>query len=240
MGGLPRQSVAMNISIPRSPWPDNFPDVVLHGNLQTRDKHPNLSLAKAGSAEAALDLVHELLSDTATDYIAELLKGRTPVIIPVAAIETTGFNAIPDAMMQELSERLNLPMFRGEIIQANKVAHTRSNGWHRLVTPATFAGKVEAGAEYLLVDDHVGFGGTLANLRGYIEVNGGQVLAMTALTETGGGKEIAVRSETLSMLRSKHGYNLDQFWRSIFTYGLDCLTNIEAGYLYRVESVDVV
>ncbi|MFZ0929886.1 MAG: hypothetical protein WAN11_14865 [Syntrophobacteraceae bacterium] len=31
--------------------------------------------------------------------------------------------------------------------------------------------------------DHVGFGGTLANLRGYIEVNGGRVIGMTTETE---------------------------------------------------------
>jgi len=108
------------------------------------------------------------------------------------------------------------------------------------VTPATFAGTVTPGADYLLVDDHVGFGGTLANLRGHIEVNGGHVLAMTALTETGGGREIAVRPETLSVLYSKHGNDLDQFWRAVFGHGLDCLTNIEAGYLCRVESVDAV
>ena len=101
-------------------------------------------------------------------------------VVPVTAIEVAGFNAIPDAMAQELSERLRLPLFSGEIVQSNKVAHTRSNGWHRLVTPATFTGAVEAGADYLLVDDHVGFGGTFANLRGHIEAKGGHVLAMTA------------------------------------------------------------
>jgi len=49
-------------------------------------------------------------------------------------------------------------------------AHTRAGGWHRLVTPATFSGTVRAGADYLLVDHHVGFGGTLANLRSHISM----------------------------------------------------------------------
>jgi hypothetical protein len=38
------------------------------------------------------------------------------------------------------------------------------------------------------------------------------------------------------MLRSKHGDPLEQFWREEFGHGLDCLTDIEAGYLCRVES----
>jgi hypothetical protein len=234
------QNAAMTIFTPRSPWPDSFPDVVIHGDLQTRNKHPNLSIAKAGNAGAALALVRDFLNDAAIERLATMLQGRTPFVLPVAAIETAGFNAIPDAMAQELSERLNLLPLWGQIIQSNKVAHTRADGWHRLVTPATFAGTVKAGADYLLVDDHVGFGGTFANLRGHIEANGGHVLAMTALTETGGGREIAVRSETLSVLYSKHGNDLDQFWHATFAYGLACLTNIEAGYLCRVESVDAI
>jgi hypothetical protein len=158
----------------------------------------------------------------------------------VTAIEVAGFNAIPDAMTQEIGERLKLPPLSGTIVQSNKVAHTRADGWHRLVTPATFTGTVVPDADYLLVDDHVGFGGTLANLRGHIEVNGGHVLGMTTLTETGGGREIAIRPETLSMLYLKHGNELAEFWRAIFGHGVDCLTNLEAGYLSRVESLDAI
>jgi len=99
----------MTIFTPRSPWPESFPDVIIHGDLQTRNKHPNLAIAKAGNAGAALALARDFLDDTAVERLADLLKGRTPYVLPVAAIETAGFNAIPDAMAQELSERLNLP-----------------------------------------------------------------------------------------------------------------------------------
>jgi hypothetical protein len=63
---------------------------------------------------------------------------------------------------------------------------------------------------------------------------------MTTLTETGRGRKIAVLSETLFMLQKKHGDELNHFWRQVFRYGTDCLTNIEAGYLYRVESVAAI
>jgi hypothetical protein len=46
--------------------------------------------------------------------------------------------------------------------------------------------------------------------------------------------------ETLSVLYLNHGNELAQFWRAIFGHGIDCLTNLEAGYLSRVESVDAI
>ena len=143
-------------------------------------------------------------------------------------------------MAQALAAALSLQMATYDIGQSNYVAHTRANGWHRLVTPATFTGTIIQGSDYFLVDDHVGFGGTLANLRGYVEVNGGHVIGMTTLTETGGGRKIAARPETLFMLKEKHGNELNYFRQQVLGHGTDCLTDIEAGYLYRVESVAAI
>lgn len=103
-----------------------------------------------------------------------------------------------------------------------------------------FVGAVAAGTDYVLVDDHVGFGGTLANLRGFVEHRGGRVLGTTTLTETRDARRIAIRAETLDMLRGKHGDELERFWHAEFGHGFDCLTNIEAGYLCRAESVAAV
>jgi hypothetical protein len=38
----------------------------------------------------------------------------------------------------------------------------------------------------------------------------------------------------------KHGDELKQFWRFEFGHGAECLTDIEAGYLCRVESVAAI
>jgi hypothetical protein len=175
--------------------------------LQRRNKHPNLAIAKAGNAGVALALVRDLMSETALRHLERLLEGRRPFVVPVTAIEVAGFNAIPDAMTQEIGERLKLAPLSGTIVQSNKLAHTRADGWHRLVTPATFTGTVVADADYLLVDDHVGFGGTPANLRGHIEVNGGRVIGMTTLTETGGGREIAIRPKPFPCYTQNMGTN---------------------------------
>lgn len=230
----------MTISIPRTLWPANFPDVIIHCELRARNTHPTYKTAKAGDITAAQQLVDDLLSPDSVKAIAQLIGSRQPLIAPVAAEERGGFNAIPDEMAQVLADELGLQMASYDLSQLSYVAHTRADGWHRLVTPAVFAGTVIQGADYLLVDDHVGFGGTLANLRGYIEVNGGRVIGMTTLTETGGGRKIAVLPETLFMIQEKHGDEFNHFWQQVFGYGTDYLTNIEAGYLCRVESVAAI
>lgn len=162
------------------------------------------------------------------------------VVAAISALETTGFNAIPDALAYQISQRLSWPLDQGEIRQSNKVGHTRATPWHRFVMQAEFAGVVTPGANYILVDDHVGFGGTLANLKGYIEQHGGNVLAMTTLTETPEARRIALQPETLEELRNKHGTELETIWQVNFGYGLECCTQLEAGYLCRKQTIDYI
>lgn len=92
----------------------------------------------------------------------------------------------------------------------------------------------------MLVDDHVGLGGTLANLKGHVERLGGAVVAMTTLTESREARHIALRASTRDMLWSRHGAELDTFWREQFGHGLDCLTNLEGEILCRELSVDAI
>jgi hypothetical protein len=42
------------------------------------------------------------------------------------------------------------------------------------------------------------------------------------------------------MLRRRHGQELENLWQDVFRHGLDCLTDVEAGYLARQLSVDVI
>ena len=224
---------------PRVSWPSAFPDVVIHTTVRARDAHPGYHAAKAGDADWALSLAVELLNDEAVSALTHLIAGRAALLLPVTADETTGFNAIPDAMAQVLARELDLPVASGTVVQTNKVGHTRAPAFQRIVTPATFDGVVEK-ADYVLVDDHVGLGGTLANLRGHIEARGGQVIAMTALTESREARHISLRPETFDMLRTRHGDELDAFWKAQFGHGIDCLTEVEAVNLCRQHSVAAI
>ena len=180
------------------------------------------------------------MSEDGVQQLKALVLEPETLILPVVADELAGYNAIPDAMAQTLATRLGLQAVAGKIVQTNKVGHTRAKTFQRIVTPAAFSGQVSDRGRYILVDDHVGLGGTLANLKGYLETRGGVVVAMTTLTESHNGRQIALRAGTLGVLEAKHGQALDTFWRSQFNHGIDSLTEIEAQNLSRQESVGAI
>gem|GEM_PF-4489309 len=75
----------------------------------------------------------------------------------------------------------------------------------RLARQPDFEGAVTQGRDYVLVDDFVGMGGTLANLRGFIEAQGGKVVAAVTLTGKPYSAKLALDAEQLQKLREKHG-----------------------------------
>jgi hypothetical protein len=227
------------VTIRRSPWPPDFPEVVIHTTVAVRDAHPGYAAAKSGEQDAATRLACALLSDAAVERIRDQINAERPVILPIRAIETTGVNLIPHAMGHEMGRRLGLSV-ASNIVQTNTVGHTRASGFHRLAFQPTFAGDVLPGGSYLLVDDHVGLGGTLANLRGYLESEGGRVVLTTTLSASRRSEILALRPETLHALQGKHGDPLERYWQDRFGFGLDALTEAEAGYLLRTPSVDAV
>lgn len=126
------------------------------------------------------------------------------------------------------------------IVQTNVVAHTGSDGFGRLARQPFFEGPVANGQEYILVDDFVGMGGTLANLRGYIEEQGGRVIAAVTLTGKPYSAKLALDKEQLQELRNRHGKELETWWQENFGHSFDCLTQSEARYLTRTKDVDTI
>jgi hypothetical protein len=68
----------------------------------------------------------------------------------------------------------------------------------------------------------------------------GRVIAMTTLTESRAARKISATTETINMLKWKHGQELETFWQENLGYSLDCLTEVEAGYLARQSSFDAI
>jgi len=120
------------------------------------------------------------------------------------------------------------------------VNHTGASGWERMVRPALFDGAVVPERDYVLVDDFVGQGGTLANLRGYMVHGGARVLGAVTLTGRADSATLALQPDTLAALREKHGEQIETWWQGIFGYRFDCLTESEARYLLRVENADTI
>lgn len=224
---------------PRTPWQSGFPSVVIHAPESGVKNHLDYWAAKRGDADAALRLVQATMSVNAVDALRSLIESRRPTLVSAHALEREGVNAIPEALADELARLLDLPV-DSSVVQTNVVSHTGADGFSRLARQAAFTGEIVAGTDYVMVDDFVGQGGTLANLKGIIEAVGGHVIAATALTGKPHSAALAPTAEQIALLRAKHGKELEIWWNERFGHGFDCLTQSEARYLERTQDADTV
>lgn len=223
---------------PRAPW-GAFPDVLIHAGESVVKQHPAYRAAKSGDDLAAGDLVRDTIDAGKVQALADLLAGRAPVLVSAHAFEQAGVNAIPEALADQIGRRLGWAV-DGNVVQSNIVAHTGADGFSRLARQAAFDGPVLAGAEYVLVDDFVGMGGTLANLRGYLLAGGAKVLAAVVLTGKDYSARLALTAKTLDHLRNSHGADLEKWWKERFAHAFDALTESEARYLARTKDADTI
>ncbi|AZQ13299.1 phosphoribosyltransferase [Shewanella khirikhana] len=222
----------------RAPW-DDFPEVIRNGDLGALKNEPEYVAAKSGNMPAAFELVHRLLIDETVEAIRERIGDCKPVVLPVLAVEASGNNKIPLAMAEVLADRLGLDVSLN-IIQSVKVGRTDSGADHRLAFNPTFEGEVTQGQKYLIVDDTLTMGGTVASLRGYVENRGGKVVAAAVMTAHEGTLKLPVKISMLASIESKHSSGMNQFWLETFGYEIDKLTQGEAGHLKSAKSVDAI
>ena len=227
---------------PRTAWRE-FADAVLLATEPETKRHPSYADAKAGDAGGAAHLVRDLVGETGIAavraLIARVSDGGAPVLASASAYESWGVNAIPAALAELLSERLAAP-FRTSVVQTNVVGHTGADGYGRLARQARFGGDVDKDCEYVMVDDFIGQGGTLANLRGWIENRGGKVVGAVALTGKLYSAKLSPDREQIRELRERHGSDFETWWREHFGHTFDCLTQSEARYLARSPDVDTI
>jgi hypothetical protein len=221
---------------------DGFPDVVIAAGETQVKQHPEYAHAKAGdvnqAAPAAKRLSAAMLGENFLDAV-HALQPEGACLVPIHALEGKGFNRIPAAFAELLAEQFHLDV-ETRIIQANVVNHTGASGWQRMAYPAIFDGELATGKRYLLVDDFVGQGGTLANLRGFILHHGGRVVGAITLTGRGDSAKLALSTATLESLRNKYGQQAEKWWKDTFGYDFSCLTESEGKYLLRVEDADTI
>jgi hypothetical protein len=103
----------------RAAW-SVFPDVLIHAGESSVKNHPHYHAAKTGDADAAKDLVSDMINDYQVEVLRRFLAGRTPILVSVHAYESEGVNAIPEAFADELSIRLGLETERS-VVQTNVV-----------------------------------------------------------------------------------------------------------------------
>lgn len=226
--------------VPRTAWDDDFPDTVLHGRLGDATSHPDYAAAKGGDDAAARRLVADVMTRESVNELRDLLNGRKAILAAVHAEEAVSRNAIPQAMADVLGKALDLDVATG-IVQAAKVGRTAQDGFGRLTNQPAFEGPVRTDLPYLVLDDTLTQGGTLANLKGYIEGHGGKVIGASALTGKRYSAKIALAADTLDKLRNHfEGTDLENWWNEQHGYGFDRLTESEANYLLRAADADKI
>jgi hypothetical protein len=225
----------------RAAWGD-FPDVVIMADELAVKRHPEYPQAKAGdvaqAASAAKRLAAALVPADGVARLEALLQ-EDAFLVPVHAMEGGGLNRIPGAFAELLAKKLGLEV-ETDIVQANVVNHTGANGWARMARAPVFSGNVTAGRRYVLVDDFVGQGGTLANLRGHIIHGGGNVIGAVTLTGRPYSAKLAHTEETLKALREKHGKEIENWWHEQSGYPVDHLTESESRYLVHTKDADTI
>jgi hypothetical protein len=222
----------------RYPW-DRFPPLIIQAEERIVKTHPSYHSAKSGDPESAINLVREMTSKDSLAHISQLFSDFQPVLVSAHAVESSGVNAIPQAMAEYLGYKLRWPV-ETSIVQANIVGHTGADGFSRLARQAKFDGIVTRFTNYILVDDFIGQGGTLANLRGFLIRNGACVIGGTVLTGKSYSAKLSSNEQQIIQLREKHGPELESWWLDHFGFGYQCLTHSEARYLLNTPTAQRV
>ena len=89
---------------------------------------------------------------------------------------------------------------------------------------------------YVLVDDVVSLGGTLAELANYIQSKGGIVKDILVLVNAGRDKSTHPNKSQLWILKERYRHDI----KDIFGIEVDALTANEAGYLVGFRTVDEI
>jgi hypothetical protein len=211
---------------------------IVTNDIKAVKSHPFYTASKEGDPRAAEGLIEDFLDEVQLIRFQDVLKGSSTFLLAVHALESEGMNAIPRVLARKLSAQLDIPVASG-VIQINRVSHTGADGYHRLAFPAAFDGDVQP-AEYFLIDDFRGQGGTLANLRGFLESRGARVVGAAALTGKAYSGNLTLHQSTLQSLRSKHGRDLEEWWSTAFGYGFEKLTESEGRYLRRADDANAI
>jgi len=226
----------------RARWRQDFPAVIRNGDLGELEKFDEYRAAKSGDPEAALKLAQAVVRDEMLDELLQLadrMGGVAPTLAPVVAEEADGRNWIPLMASEVIAHRLGWEV-ETDIVQSTKVGRTGKGADYRLVHNPAFSGPVSDGKSYVILDDTLSMGGTLASLHGFIANRGGHVLGASAMTAHPGALQLPVSNKLLHRIDARHGPGMNALCEEVLGHSLEYLTQGEAGHFRSAESVEVM
>ena len=195
--------------------------------------HASYSAAKGSDPAAAVRLVMDL-----AEPLAHHVKVAMPsdvIFVAPHAREAPGDNAIPQVLARALARAIGAGADR-DIVQRTRVFHTGADPMERLNNRARFDGSVRKGSRYVLVDDVMTMGGTLAELAHYIQSGDGAVAGIVVLVNAARSGRLTPAHRLTVLLERRHGDAI----REIFQIDPAALTAEEARYLIGFRTADEI
>jgi hypothetical protein len=206
-------------------WGNNFPKGFGHTSIAYLKKCPDFERAKNGDLTAAFRVVQRCVKPSRIIEMIE--KFPDSVLLPVL-----GRNALPLAF----AETIGLPVWK-KVIPISTLPRKKMMAIQRLLHKPVFAGSIQEGKEYIIVDDIITQGGTIAALREFVLARGGKVVAVTALAFSIGSHHIAPTINILHYLFFKFGYTIYLLQIiGIFRF-FNEMTHSQVKYLLKFSSV---
>ena len=192
--------------------------------------HPQYFEAKAGNFSSALGLIKDLAWDEMANHRHRFSSSH--IFVSPFAKEASGDNALPQVLAEVFAFLYDAKADQ-DLVQNTKVFHTGADPMERLILRAEFEGSVQAGAQYVLVDDVIGLGGTLAELAHYVQINGGLVSDIAVMVNAGRIKSLRPDHKILKILKDR----FDNEIINLFGIHIDALTANEAQYLVGFRTI---
>jgi hypothetical protein len=201
----------------------------------------------AAAASVVKDCIDDRVLDRIIDDIEPFMAKGIPIVCvvphpPFDDIASDGAdlvgkpkvtNTLPLQYMAQLAVALEAEI-DDKIIQKGRVGRTKLNKFPRFLCQPCFDGDVRRDAAYILVDDVITTGGTLAALRSHIVGNGGTVAAVTVLAHgSGQDQPLALSQAKWQELHSLYGADLISFWEREIGHDARYITDAEGSILVR-------
>lgn len=163
--------------------------------------------------------------------IAPLLSAQaythTDVPIVVAPVKENSKNALAAAAAQKLADHFGLQIAKN-ITETDCAPRKKMKPSDKLLNLPVFRGPIEEGRSYIIVDDMINSGGTIAQLRSYILQNGGKMaFACTLATRTGNHHLLSNDLYRINMVEQALGPALCDQLESLTGLSLNTLTRKE-------------
>ncbi|MCX7304758.1 MAG: hypothetical protein NTV73_10530 [Hyphomicrobiales bacterium] len=190
------------------------------------------ALYSAAKGQRDFDAAAELLDDIVSERVYYALFdavedfGLRPVLIAPAAQPADSNNALAISYARWLGREFDWPV-ETRVFHRKSFSRDLKGAWPRIAHPCAFYGEIDTGAAYVIVDDVMTLGGTIADLRSFILRKGGRVIAASAIASPSGDNErIKLGDDTLKRIRGLYRDDIGKV-DAILGYRHVCLTEAE-------------